>query len=147
MSGWPRDRNDKDYRDCVKATCPSKHEDLDAKCYAQDNTNPDGFTKDQFCAYETDDGTIMGLNDGCCQGEDIAPGSDSGQIKVGCPGQCDNVKYERSPQAGNKGRQLSDDDDDDDDDDEDDKNVKKGIIILLSWVLVLVILSSIAYFM
>ena len=32
MSGWPRDKNDDDYRDCRLNACPSSQTDFDAKC-------------------------------------------------------------------------------------------------------------------
>ena len=37
MSDWPKSKGSDGYTECVEATCPSKHRDLDAKCYAQDN--------------------------------------------------------------------------------------------------------------
>ena len=143
MSGWPRKSSDREYRNCNNNTCSTREKKFKALCYAQDNTEPDSFNTDQYCAYEDDEGTRFPLSEGCCSGKDIPKDKTDGPMKIGCPGQCDNVKNPRAPQGVSTGKKK--DSNNDNNEPSKDTQNSKYINVILVWILILIIMSSIAY--
>ena len=142
MSGWPRKSSGREYRNCNNNTCSTREKKFKALCYAQDNTEPDSFNTDQYCAYEDDEGTRFPLSEGCCSGKDIPKDKTDGPMKIGCPGQCDNVKNPRAPQGVSTGKKDSNNDNNEP---SKDTQNSKYINVILVWILILIIMSSIAY--
>lgn len=145
MSGWPRKQAGRDYRDCELDLCSAREQKYTAKCYAQDNTRPDSFESDQYCAYEDEEGTLFPLSEGCCVGKDIPKDRSDGPIVRGCPGQCDNVRNPRAPQAESTGRKNDEDVYEDDDSGNkipENKQIHKGYTLLLILILGLALLST-----